>query len=46
MPVTMPEHTAVRHPLLWRLAWFSLFYLVGVGTLGAVALLLRLWLKT
>lgn len=27
-----------------RLAWFLLFYLLGVGSVGALAVVLRLWL--
>ncbi|MGY3449607.1 DUF2474 family protein [Bradyrhizobium sp. USDA 4353] len=32
-------------PLAKRLAWFVALWLAGVATVGAVAFLLRLWMK-
>ena len=32
-------------PLIQRLLWFAGLWLAGVGSVAAVALILRLWLK-
>ena len=32
-------------PLTKRLLWFAALWLAGVGTVAAVAFILRLWLK-
>jgi hypothetical protein len=32
-------------PLLYRLLWFAGLWLAGVGSLAAVAFVLRVWLK-
>ena len=34
-----------RQPLAQRLLWFVALWLAGVGTIAAVAFILRLWLR-
>ncbi len=36
---------AERRPLAVRLGWFVLFWLAGVGSVAALASLVRLWLR-
>ena len=38
------SHTPLQKPLLQRLLWFVALWLLGTGTVGAVAYLLRLWI--
>lgn len=34
-----------RRPLAQRLAWFVLYWLAGVASVAALALLVRIWLR-
>ncbi|RYD15431.1 MAG: DUF2474 domain-containing protein [Lysobacteraceae bacterium] len=36
---------ADRRPLARRLAWLVLYWLAGVASVGALALLVRIWLR-
>ena len=40
----MPAHQPTR-PLAQRLLWFAALWLAGVGSVGAIAFILRLWLR-
>ncbi|MGC2777687.1 MAG: DUF2474 family protein [Bradyrhizobium sp.] len=40
MPTQPPAPSLAR-----RLAWFAALWLAGVATVGAIAFLLRLWMK-
>lgn len=33
-----------RHPLVARLGWFVLLWAAGVGAVGAIGYVIRLWL--
>jgi hypothetical protein len=42
---TIDEHGDMSAPLWKRLAWLLLIWSASVAALGAVSLLLKLWLK-
>lgn len=44
MPAQPSQHQPDTTPLGRRLLWFAALWLAGVGTVAAVAYLLRLWL--
>jgi hypothetical protein len=47
MPVTIPEKPGeARGGLAKRLGWFVGLYVLGVGAVGAVAFILRLWIRS
>jgi hypothetical protein len=46
MPVTIPEGRRPNSRAVWRrIGWFVALYLFGVGAVGAIAFLLKIWIK-